>query len=53
MVKREHQNDFKVMIVELLKSGMSLKEVGSEYDLNSSAIKVQVNASGTNLGKAF
>lgn len=36
MVKRVHSNDLKVMIVELLKSGRSLKELSEEYDLNSS-----------------
>ncbi|WP_010521184.1 IS3 family transposase, partial [Aquimarina agarivorans] len=38
MAKRKHSIDFKVMIVELLKSGRSTKELSSEYDLNVSLI---------------
>lgn len=36
MAKKTHTIDFKVMIVELLKSGRSLKELSSEYGLGSS-----------------
>lgn len=38
MAKRKHSNDFKVMIVELLNSGISSKELSSEYALNVSLI---------------
>jgi len=38
MAKRKHSNDFKVMIIELIKSGRSKKEISSEYDLNTSMI---------------
>ena len=38
MVKRVHSNDFKVMIVELLKSGQKTKEVSQEYNLDSSTV---------------
>ena len=36
---RKHENDFKVLIVELVKSGRSAKEVGNEYDLNANMIR--------------
>lgn len=38
MVKR-YENDFKVLIVELVKSGRSTKEVSDEYGLNDSMIR--------------
>ncbi len=36
---KKYENDFKVMIVELLKSGRSTKEISEEYDLNNSMIR--------------
>jgi len=38
MEKRKHEVDYKVIIVELLKSGRSTKEVSLEYNLNESMI---------------
>lgn len=38
MVK-SYENDFKVLIVELVKSGRPAKEVGDEYDLNANMIR--------------
>jgi len=35
---QHYENDFKVMIVELLKSGRKAKEVSEEYGLNDSMI---------------
>lgn len=34
-----YKNDFKVMIVELLQSGRSVKEVTHEYSLNDSMVR--------------
>jgi transposase len=39
MAKRKHDNDFKSMIVELVKSGRNLKELSEEYGLNDSMIR--------------
>lgn len=39
MTRRRFENDFKVMIVELLKSGRTVKELSVEYDLNDSMIR--------------
>jgi len=36
---RTYENDFKVMIVELLQSGRKVKEVSQEYSLNDSMIR--------------
>ena len=36
---QHYENDFKVMIVELLKSGRKAKEVSEEYGLNDSMIR--------------
>lgn len=36
---RKYENDFKVTIVELLKSGRKVSEVSEEYDLNDSMIR--------------
>jgi len=33
-----YANDFKIMIIELLKSGKSLKEISEEYGLNDSML---------------
>jgi transposase-like protein len=34
-----YENDFKIMIVELLKSGQEIKDISIEYDLNDGMIK--------------
>jgi transposase-like protein len=34
-----YENEFKVKIVELKKSGRKLKEVGDEYSLNESMLR--------------
>ncbi len=39
MEKRKYDNDFKVMIVELLKSGRTAKELSVEYAINSGIIR--------------
>jgi transposase len=36
---RKHENDFKVLIVELVKSGRPIKEVSAEYNLNDSMVR--------------
>jgi transposase len=36
---KKYENDFKVMIVELLKSGRKAKEISQEYDLDSSMVR--------------
>ena len=36
---KKYENDFKVMVVELLKSGSSVKEVSDEYQLNDSMLR--------------
>ena len=38
MAKQKYDNEFKVMIVELLKSGSKPKQVGQEYNLNPGMI---------------
>jgi len=38
MTKQKYDNKFKVMIVELLKSGSKTKQIGEEYGLNPSMI---------------
>ena len=38
MKKRVHSNDFKLMIVELKRSGISTKDISEEYDLNPSMV---------------
>ena len=35
---KKHDNEFKVMIVELLKSGSNPKQLGEEYGLNPGMI---------------
>jgi len=39
MANRKHDNDFKSMIVELVKSGRKVKELGEEYGLDESMIR--------------
>ena len=39
MSKRKYENDFKVMIVDLLKSGKRVKELSEEYEINESVIR--------------
>lgn len=36
---KTYENDFKVLIVELVKSGRPVKEVSEEYSLNDSMIR--------------
>ena len=36
---KKYDNEFKVMIVELLQSGQSVNQVSSEYGLNASMIR--------------
>jgi len=38
MVKKKYDNEFKVMIVELLQSGIRAQQVSDEYSLNLSMI---------------
>jgi len=38
MAKQKYDNDFKVMIVELLKSGIKTKQVSDDYNLNVSMV---------------
>jgi len=37
--RKQYDNDFKVLIVELIASGRPVKEVGKEYDLGESMIR--------------
>lgn len=39
MEKRQYENDFKVMLVELLESGRTAKELSEEYNINSGIIR--------------
>jgi len=36
---KKYENDFKVMIVELLKSGRTAKEISDEYTINAGIIR--------------
>ena len=36
---KHYENEFKVMIVELLESGRSIKELSDEYELNDGMIR--------------
>ncbi len=36
---KKYENDFKVMIVELLKSGRKAKEISDEYSLNDGMVR--------------
>ncbi len=36
---KKYDNDFKVMIVELLESGLKVKEVSDEYSLNDGIVR--------------
>jgi transposase len=38
MVKKKYDNEFKVMIVELLNSGIKTKQVSDDYDLGVNMI---------------
>jgi len=38
MTKQKYDNDFKVMIVELLKYGIKTKQVSDDYSLNVSMV---------------
>ena len=39
MEKRQYANEFKTMIVELLQSGMTAKDLSEEYNINSGIIR--------------
>ena len=39
MMRKKYDNDFKVMIVELLKSGRRAKEISDEYNINDGIIR--------------
>lgn len=39
MEKKKYDNEFKVMVVELLQSGRTAKELSSEYDINEGIIR--------------
>ena len=39
MERKKYDNEYKTMISELLKSGISVKQVSSEYDLNESMVR--------------
>ena len=36
---KKYENDFKVMLVELIKSGRSVKELSEEYEVSSGIIR--------------
>ena len=36
---KKYENDFKVMLVELLRSGRTAKELSEEYNLNSGIVR--------------
>ena len=36
---KKYDNDFKVMIVELLKSGRTVKEISDEYSINDGMVR--------------
>jgi len=36
---KKHDNDFKVMIVELLESGVKVKQISDEYELNDGMVR--------------
>ena len=38
-MRRTYDNDFKVMLVELLKSGQGAKDLSEEYSINDSTIR--------------
>lgn len=38
MARKKYENEFKVMIIELLDSGQTVKQVSDEYSLNSSMV---------------
>lgn len=38
-MRARYENDFKVMIVELLKSGQKVKDISIEYDLNDGMVR--------------
>lgn len=47
---KKYDNEFKVMIVELLQSGQSVNQVSSEYGLNGSMIRKWRKLHETNAG---
>jgi transposase len=38
-MRARYENDFKVMIVDLLKSGQKVKDISIEYDLNDGMVR--------------
>ena len=38
-MRAKYENDFKVMIVELLQSGQKIKDISIEYDLNDGMVR--------------
>ena len=38
-MRSRYESDFKVMIVELLKSGQKIKDISIEYDLNDGMVR--------------
>jgi len=38
-MRARYENDFKVMIVELLQSGQKIKDISIEYDLNDGMVR--------------
>jgi transposase len=38
-MRSRYENDFKVMIVELLQSGQKIKDISIEYDLNDGMVR--------------
>ena len=38
-MRARYENDFKVMIIELLKSGQKIKDISIEYDLNDGMVR--------------
>ena len=50
MARTKYDNEFKVMIVELLKSGIKTEQVGNDYGLNISMISRWKREYKTKLG---
>jgi transposase len=51
MGRTKYENEFKVMIVELLKSGIKTEQVGNDYGLNVSMISRWKREYKTKLGE--
>ncbi len=50
MAKRIHSKEFKTMIVKLVQSGQSVKQVSSDYNLHESMIRKWRKSYENNLG---